>query len=45
MVFLIWFLVGGCFVFIRPKEYSAIEFLMLVGPVGLLFLFLGKVLQ
>ena len=45
MVFLIWFLVGGCVVFIRPKEYTAVEFLTLVGPVGLLFLFIDKVLR
>ena len=41
----VWFLIGGCVVFIRPREYTVIEFLMLVGPIGLLFLFICKVLQ
>ena len=41
----VWFLVGGCVVFIRPREYTVVEFLTLVGPIGLLFLFLDKVLR
>ena len=45
MVCFVWFLVGGCVVFIRPKEYTVVEFLMLVGPIGLLFLFICKVLS
>ena len=45
MFCLVWFLFGGGVVFIRPKEYSVVEFLMLVGPIGLLFLFIYKVLQ